>query len=38
MKGLQWNKIPENKIKGTIFEKFELGKKFFSFFFRINNK
>lgn len=22
MKGLQWNKIPQNKIKGTVFEKF----------------
>jgi hypothetical protein len=28
MKGLQWNKMPDNKIKGTVFEKFSLGNKF----------
>eukprot|EP01117_Protostelium_nocturnum_P015557 TRINITY_DN6052_c0_g1_i1.p1 TRINITY_DN6052_c0_g1~~TRINITY_DN6052_c0_g1_i1.p1 ORF type:complete len:1166 (-),score=432.81 TRINITY_DN6052_c0_g1_i1:21-3518(-) len=29
MKGLQWNKIPENKIKGTVFEKFSMEYKGF---------
>jgi hypothetical protein len=26
MKGLQWVKLPQNKIQGTIFEAFSLGK------------